>query len=167
MSDAQAAIEQRLRAENQFKGGASWFYWIAGLSLINSAIMLFSESDWGFIFGLAITQVVDVVAKSLGEDLGIGVKLAAFGFDLLAAGFFVAMGYLAHRRMGWAFIVGMIVYLLDGLLYLPMMYLWGLGFHAFALVSMWGGFQAGQRLASMPQPAEAAPPQPMGGDVQP
>ena len=32
------ALEARMRIENQLKGGSGWFYWIAGLSLVNSII---------------------------------------------------------------------------------------------------------------------------------
>src|SRR5216117_2936789 len=39
----------------QLKSGASWFYWIAGLSLINS-IVAFTGGQWAFLFGLGITQ---------------------------------------------------------------------------------------------------------------
>ena len=38
----------------QLKSGASWFYWIAGLSLINS-IAAVSGGSWRFILGLGIT----------------------------------------------------------------------------------------------------------------
>ena len=44
--------------EALLKSGASWFYWIAGLSLINSFIAL-SGSDYGFILGLGITRIID------------------------------------------------------------------------------------------------------------
>src|ERR1044071_6443875 len=41
--------------EKQLKGGGSWFYWIAGLSLVNSVLAL-SGSETRFILGLGITQ---------------------------------------------------------------------------------------------------------------
>src|SRR5512138_3090367 len=44
----------------RIKSGAAWFYWIAGLSLINSVAAL-SGSKWGFILGLGITQVFDAI----------------------------------------------------------------------------------------------------------
>ncbi len=39
------------QAEPEVMSGASWFWWIAGLSLVNS-IMTHSGSDTGFIIGL-------------------------------------------------------------------------------------------------------------------
>jgi len=45
-------VEQKLRAENVMKAGASWFLWVAGLSMVNSILSL-SGSGFRFIFGLA------------------------------------------------------------------------------------------------------------------
>jgi thiosulfate reductase/polysulfide reductase chain A len=45
------AVEQRL------KGAASWFYWIAALSLINSIIVM-AGGNWHFIIGMGVTTVV-------------------------------------------------------------------------------------------------------------
>ena len=39
-----------------FLSGANWFFWIAGLSLVNSLIILFS-GEWSFIVGLGATQI--------------------------------------------------------------------------------------------------------------
>jgi len=56
-------IEEQLTNENNLKSGANWFYWVAGLSLINT-IMIFAGAKWGFAIGLAITQIIDVVAPA-------------------------------------------------------------------------------------------------------
>lgn len=61
--DRQMAL---LELENALKSGANWFYWIAGLTLVNT-IAAMSGSTWRFILGLAITQIVDVVAQDLGS----------------------------------------------------------------------------------------------------
>ena len=45
------------QSEPEVMSGASWFWWIAGLSLVNS-IMTHSGSDTGFIIGLGFTLVV-------------------------------------------------------------------------------------------------------------
>jgi hypothetical protein len=38
--------------------GAKWFYWIAGLSLVNSLVVVFG-GNFHFVLGLGITSVVD------------------------------------------------------------------------------------------------------------
>jgi hypothetical protein len=134
----------QLKLANTAKSGAGWFYWIAGLSLINSILML-SESDWGFFIGLGITQVFDGFALSLG---GSG-KLVALVLDLLVAGVFVFFGVFANKRHAWAFIVGMVLYALDGLIFLAFGDWLSVGFHVFALFCILAGFSANQKLQAL------------------
>jgi len=91
------SLEEKLRLEHQFKGGAGWFFWIAGLSLITSIISL-AGSSWGFIVGLGVTLVIDAVASQTGT-MG---KLFAFGLDVIAACVFVLFGILARNRYRWS-----------------------------------------------------------------
>ena len=134
----------QLRLANTAKSGAGWFYWIAGLSLINSIATL-SESDWGFFIGLGITQVFDGFANSLG---GSG-KLVALVLDLLAAGVFVFFGVFANKRHAWAFVVGMVLYALDGLIFVAAREWFSLGFHVFVLFCILAGFFANQKLSAL------------------
>src|ERR1043166_6289200 len=48
------------------KSGASWFYWVAVLSLVNSGAAAVGSS-WRFIIGLGITQIIDVFGSNLGD----------------------------------------------------------------------------------------------------
>jgi hypothetical protein len=132
--------------EAQMRSGASWFYWIAGLSLINSVLSL-AGSEWGFILGLGITQVFD----ALGSLMGTAGKFVAFGLDLIAAAALVVFGVLAARRQTWAFVVGMVLYALDGLLFVLALDFLGIGFHAFVLFCLYRGLAACRELnASAP-----------------
>lgn len=125
----------------QLKSGASWFYWIAGLSVINSVIALFG-TGWGFILGLGITQIFDAFGQKF-ENAG---KAVVLFLDLIVAGVFVLFGVLAHKRHTWAFVVGMVLYALDGLIFLLVQDWLGLGFHAFVLFCLFRGFQACREL---------------------
>ncbi len=127
--------------EAQLKSGASWFYWIAGLSLINSLIAL-GGFNWGFILGLGITQVFDAIASEF-QSLG---KVVALGLDLLVIGLFVMFGIFANKGHSWAFIVGMILYALDSLIALLGQDWLALGFHGFALFCLFRGFSACREL---------------------
>ena len=69
------AEAEGLRA--QMQSGARWFYWIAGLSLINS-IAAVSGSNWSFLAGLGITQLISGFALGLAEDVGGAVNVIAF-----------------------------------------------------------------------------------------
>ena len=128
------------------RSGAGWFYWIAGLSLINSISML-SGSGWGFIVGLGITQVIDGLASELGSSG----RLVALMLDLLAAGVFVFFGVFANKRYAWAFIVGMVLYALDGLIFVLVGDWLSAGFHVFVLLCILAGFSANQKLKGCPR----------------
>ncbi|MBI2682859.1 MAG: hypothetical protein HYX26_06530 [Acidobacteriales bacterium] len=126
------------------KNSANWFYWIAGLSLINTILSL-SGAQWRFILGLGLTQVVDEVAKNLG---GLG-PIIGFVVDAMALTFFVLMGVFANKHHKWAFILGMIAFLLDGGVSLLAADWIGLIFHAWVLWSLWAGFSKIDELNSM------------------
>jgi hypothetical protein len=128
------------------RSGANWFYWIAGLSLVNSAIYAFG-GDISFILGLAITQLVDGIADvSIAEGAPAGLKFIAVGIDLIIAFVFVLFGYFANKGLAWAFIVGSVIYIFDGLIYLLLDSVFAAAFHAFALFFIVRGFIASRKL---------------------
>lgn len=138
-------VEAKLKIENRFKGGANWFYWIAGLSIINTVIFLLG-SDWSFVVGLGITQVVDGVVAGLASYSGGGnaimVKVGAFLINATIAGIFALFGVLSRQRSRGAFIIGMVLYALDAFIFVAVGAWLSVAFHAFALFGLWGGLRA-------------------------
>jgi len=124
--------------EKILKGGGSWFYWIAGLSLVNS-VMALSGSPTRFVLGLGVTQIFDELGQGMGSSAGLAVAVV---LDLLAAAVFVFFGVFANKRHTWSFIAGMALYALDGLIFLIVQNWLGVGFHAFALFCLFRGFKA-------------------------
>ena len=116
--------------------GASWFYWIAILSLVNSAISL-SGSQWHFIIGLGITEIMDFIGNSTG---GIG-RAAAFAINLVIAGVVAIFGVFARRGQKWAFLVGGALYAIDGILLLLIKDFLSAAFHVYALFFIFRGFK--------------------------
>ncbi len=129
--------------ERQLKSGATWFYWIAGLSAINTVASL-SGSSWRFMFGLGITQIIDVVAHKASS---VGTAIAVV-LDLLVLGMFILFGYFAARRHNWSFLAGMVVFTLDGFIFLLAQDWLGLGVHVFILYCLFKGFQASRALTA-------------------
>jgi hypothetical protein len=123
--------------DKQMKAGASWFFWIAGLSLINS-IATHTGSTFGFVLGLGVTQIIDTIGQNFAP-VGQAVALV---LDALAAGLFVLFGGFARRGHAWAFIVGMILYGLDALFFALAQDWLAIGFHGFALFCLFRGFKA-------------------------
>ena len=150
---------ERSQLEERTKSSALWFYSIAALSLITSIVSL-SGNNWGFFASLGVTQVVDAIAVQVAQETGGAVKIVAFVFDLMAVAVFVLLGYFAAKGHTWAFIVGMVLYLLDSVVFIVAGRLLGLAFHAFVLYIIFGGYKACAALAALHSAAVASPPPP-------
>ncbi|MFT3870533.1 MAG: hypothetical protein QM715_18950 [Nibricoccus sp.] len=118
--DKKVAVETTPGVAN----GAKWFWWIAGLSLVNT-VLIHSGSDTSFVVGLGLTLMADALFQS--------VKAIAFAIDAVALGFFFLMGLLSLRGHFWAFIVGAVVYAGDALIYLYFGDFMSVAFHGLAL----------------------------------
>ncbi|MEW6712622.1 MAG: hypothetical protein AB1403_22580, partial [Candidatus Riflebacteria bacterium] len=127
------------------KGGISWFFWIAGLSILNS-IIFFSGGSITFVVGLGVTQFIDgcvsVLVKDLSAGAGTVFRVIGFGLDFLFAAVFAAGGILGRKKIRWAVIVGMVLYGFDGLLTLAFGDWFSTLFHVLALVGLWNGQKA-------------------------
>jgi hypothetical protein len=126
---------------HQLRAGASWFYWVAGLSLVNS-IVAFTGSNWRFMLGLGITQIFD----GLRENLGSAGTIVVLVLDLAAAGLFVLFGVFANKGHLWAFITGMVLFGLDGLFFFLIKDWLGVGFHVFVMYCLYRGLSACRQL---------------------
>jgi hypothetical protein len=139
--------DQQIAASNlerSVKNGAGWFYWIAGLTLVNT-VMALSGSDSGFVLGLMFTLMVDAFARDIGS---VG-PILAIVIDVLAAGFFIFLGVFGNKFHKWAFIVGMIVYVLDTALVILGQSWLALAIHVFALWNIFHGYRSIQKLRDL------------------
>jgi len=137
--EEQQIAVSRMVAAARSRVGAKWFYWIAGLSMINSMVVIFG-GNFHFVVGLGITSVVDAMAKQVGSA-GSVLDFIINGF---VAGIFVLFGHFAAKPQKWAFVVGMALYLLDGVLLLGARDFLSAGFHAYALYAIYRGYTAAQ-----------------------
>lgn len=140
-------IIARMKIDTKFRNSMNWFYWIAGLSFINSILAAFG-ANLSFTVGLGITQLVDALAIIITNDLGITNHLLiifSLVISLLFSGLFVLFGFLANKRKKGAIITGMVLYALDGILcFVIGIYIDGL----FHLLALWGLFTGLRLLAN-------------------
>ena len=172
-----AVMQRRMVLDSRFRAGIGWFYWIAGLSLVNTLAYLFGTT-WTFIAGLGLTQIVDAIMSLLVRDLGDSwafLRLVGLGIDVLIAAGFVLIGYVGRKGHRWPVIAGMVLYTLDGLLLLVFKDIIAAAFHGWALYGIWTGLKAmrdlkvsvndippassGTPVQATPQPAQAAGPE--------
>ena len=119
-----ATVEELAQRLPGFISGARWFWWIAGLSAVNVACDL-AHANVNFVLGLAFTLIAHgVFASNIG---------AALVIDALFIGGFWFIGQQAQKGRTWAFALGVVVYVIDGLIYLKYQDWMPVAFHALAL----------------------------------
>jgi hypothetical protein len=146
------ATQTRLALEAQSRNGANWFFWIAGMSLVNSLVGLFG-GQWGFVIGLGITQVIDSML-TLGDG-STAFRLVGPVLTAAVAAVFIAFGYFAREGRRWAFIAGIALYVLDSLLFVLVRDVLAIALHAFALYCLVKGLHAKDQLDRLPKPRPA------------
>jgi hypothetical protein len=157
----QAAMAELTR---RMKNGANNFYWIAALSVINSFVLQFGGSLY-FVVGLASTLIVDSVFVEIAKgaaDSSLVVKVIGLAISIFIAGIFALFGLFANRGKSWAFIVGMVLYVLDSLLMLAFQEWLGLVFHGLFLFGLFGGWRALTELNKLAPPKTTDFPQNIG-----
>lgn len=115
---------------------AQWFYWVAGLSVVN---IFAAKAGFEFMFGSGVVQI----APAFGQTAG-------FVVDVIVVGGFALFGLLASRRHTWAFIVGMLLYAADGAIYVALQDYLPAVFHAIVLYVLWQGVRASIALNRLP-----------------
>ena len=113
-----ATAMKRLELEQRGQNGTNWFFWVAGLSLVNSAVLL-SGGETFFVIGLAITLVVDSITAGIAKGRPTSARCSRYS----------PWGSTSWWRSSWSvsagcresylavYAIGMVLYLLDGLLF--------------------------------------------------
>lgn len=159
--DPGASIKKRLETEQAVKSGARWFYWIAGLSVINT-VMVLAGIDITFVVGLGITLIIETVAIGMAGTYAASFPIYfAFGMSIFISSIFVVIGYYAGQKREYVFIAGMALYTVDGTLFLMLADYLGLAFHAVALIYIYKGYSSITKLKQM-QPTPSQPSAPDG-----
>jgi|GEM_PF-1678535 hypothetical protein len=138
-NDPQAAYRLQLAAAlARIKPSASWFDWIAILSVVNAAIAV-SNGNISFMLGLGITDYLHI--QAIVGNISSSMILIGTG---LAAGFLWLMGRYTKMGQKWALIIGMAVYVADGaiLLTFPIQPWLTIGFHVFVLFMLYRALPA-------------------------
>ena len=157
-----------LRADMVYRSSARWFFWIAGLSLLNS-IVFRMNGRVNFLFGLGVTQLVDGINRAIIED-GLFenaniISGLSMGLVLLLSGLYVVFGLITQKKKKWAFFVGTVLYVLDGLILVLIQDYISAAFHGYILFSLFRGWKAIQDLRNLEgfENFEPPPPPPSTG----
>lgn len=145
-SPAQAIEAARWQLLKRARSSGSWFYWIAGLSVVNTLLSL-GDTGRSFMVGLGSTQIIDAFVSIVLKDVSSSgavtiIRGLSLLIDLLIIGLFVFFGFHAAKARGWAFYVGITLYALDALIFLLVGEWFSLIFHLFVLFQLFVGVQA-------------------------
>jgi hypothetical protein len=132
-ADAARTTAEVARGTPAVVQGARWFWWIAGLSLLNVAAFA-SHANLSFSLGLAFTQLAHAVFQS---NAGV-----AYAIDAFFIGGFFLIGQQALRGRAWAFVLGAGIYLCDALVDLKFGVALPVVFHLVALGFILRGYSA-------------------------
>ncbi len=140
-----AMFQKKQALETRIRNGANWFFWIAGLSFINTIIYT-AGGTLNFVVGLGATQVVDgfvtALIREVGPNVGLVVRLVGLVIDLGVGGLFIVAGILSRKRIRWAIIAGIVLYALDALIFVWVKEWFSLAFHILALMGLAAGLRA-------------------------
>lgn len=151
-------IQKKLKLESSIKNGVGWFFWIGGLSILNTIIFFFNGSIT-FTVGLGVTQIIDGFSYGLAQNAGANetlVRIIGLALDLAIAALFIAAGVLGIKRQRWAIIAGMALYALDTIIFVAFKEWLGVVFHVVALAGLWGGLNAINQLKKMEESSPLA-----------
>ena len=101
---------------------ARWFWWIAGLSLVNT-VLFYSNADMSFVVGLGLTTIASVF---LPMPTALAVIVATLAF-------YAWIGWVAAQGKAWAFYLGLAVYVIDALLFVYIEDWMSVAFHGLAI----------------------------------
>lgn len=132
---ARQPVEWTAAADAAVKAYGNWFYWVAGLSAANIVLALM-KSGIGFAIATMVTDVIWALTRSQGgggQAIGLALNAVILAITCL-------FGWLAGRGHAWAFLVGAILYALDGVLAVLVQQWIGVAFHVYVVWQLMRGF---------------------------
>ena len=133
-------IREKIKQDNIIKNGASWFLWIAVLSMLNITFILLKQNI-SFLVGLGMNYVI------LGVFHGIGIveeiDLMAYGFaaTYLFSAIYIWFWYKSKKENHKIYLAGIIIYVLDTLIIIFSKEWFSFAFHLFALWFLYVGYK--------------------------
>lgn len=127
--------------QQKVASGSSWFLFMAAFTVINTVLVL-AHSPIGMALGFILTDYIVGIAQHEGAT-GIGIAIT-----LVPILIFVGLGFVAGKGARWAFVVGIILLILDTLVGFIDLgnNIISIGIHLWAIWQMMGAIGAISRL---------------------
>ena len=155
--DAVAAAKRQLRTEGFVRSTAGLFFFIAGATIVNFAMLVSNSAvRWGL--GMLAPRAMVVLFRSMGPSV---VVLSGF-VAIVGAALFAIVGAFTLRQRRSALVLGLVLVVADALFYFVIPDMLAILMHAFAVFSIIGARQA---FAPDALPVTVAPVRPVRGVV--
>lgn len=150
---------QPLNKKSSSSDGPGTFYYIAGISLLNSILIVFKISFYG---SLGITTLISGIGLYLagynGGTMSFIINGIAFAINAVIAGIVAGFGYLSGKGHAWAYVVGMITYTVDALIMLWIGDWIEVLIHIYVLYLLWKGWSNLRKINATIVKAESTSP---------
>ena len=149
MKTAQSkAIHDKFVLERRLKNRLSWFYWIPGLSLVNM-ILVIAGLKFRFIFGLGITEFINLVFLDLAKSLGFPFFVLVILLNILIFSVYGGLAVFGSKKNRTVILSGIIFYSFD-ILFLVFLADWlGILFHIFVLSFLINGYETINKIKAL------------------
>lgn len=105
--------EEKARYYANFKSGASWFFWLGAISLVNMIMQYKSKSESPIRFAVGFSVIKWLETNPVTFIKNVSPRVIAMTVGVLYVVILVGLGLLARRRNKPAYLVGTILYALD------------------------------------------------------
>lgn len=132
------STEEAFKAEQKVKVASGWIASIGVFSLINSIVFLLFNGNINFLIGLGISQLIDDIGISFG-DSGLWISILV---NAILTIIFYLFAYNAKKQRRWAFILTIVIYILDSLFFIYVQDYIAFAFHLLAIHYIFQGLKA-------------------------
>ena len=122
-------------------GGASWFLWIGILSMIN-LIFLITQQNVQFLVGLGLNYVILGISDGIRISMEIDLMPLAYVLTFIVSGLYLLIWHKSKNENKTAYLIGLIIYGLDTVVFVFSKDWFCLGFHIFAIIMLSTGYNA-------------------------
>jgi hypothetical protein len=133
--------KEQLKQQNLITGGASWFMWIGILSALNILAIIFNQ-NLQFVAGLGINYFILGIMEGIRRASGINLMPLGYALAFLVSGLFIIVWRISRKENKGIYLTGLIIYGLDTIIFLFTKEWFSLGFHLFALLMLYTGYDA-------------------------
>ncbi len=134
-----AQANEQEKQEKIISGSASWFLWIAILSIVNITLVAFGQNT-SFLLGLGVNYALLGIFGEVDEALGNNLMLYGYITAYLFSALYILIWNKSKKKKQKAYLAGLIIYGIDTLLFVLSKEWFSVALHLFVLWMLYMGY---------------------------